>query len=143
MRKKRVMRLNVKKEKLKKRKWIYIQSPTAYECHCDLCGGNNITWSEYQHMFWCYDCQKDTSGFLGIFDGPIPLEVSKLLGICFDRIHLKTGRIMNMVSREGSGKLIWKFDKSALGLIGIPLMYLEVINNIYQKMRKEVFEIKV
>lgn len=130
-------------DKLNKRRWVWIQSPVTYECHCDLCGGSNITWSEYQHMIWCYDCRKDTPGFPGIFGGPIPIEVSHLLGICFERIHLKTGRIMNMVDRKRSGRIVWKFDKSVLGLIGIPLMYLEVINNIYQKMRKEVFEIKI
>jgi len=128
--------------KLQKRKWVYIQSPVAYEMCCDKCLGSNITWSEYQHMIWCYDCQKDTPGFSGIFDGPIPLEVSKILGIRFSRIYLKTGRIMNEVIRN-TGKIVWKFDKSALGLIGIPLMYLDVINNIYQKVRKEVFKIKM
>ena len=131
------------KRKLKKRKWVYVLSPVMYEMKCDLCDGINITWSEYCHKIYCYDCQKDTPGFPGIFGGPIPLKVCLFLGILFDRIHLKTGRIMKIVYRKRSGKLVWKFDKSALGLIGIPLMYLDVINNIYQKVRKEVFKIKM
>jgi len=75
---------------MKKRKWVYIMKPTAYEISCDLCGGSNIEWSEFEHMIWCYDCEKDTPGNEGIFDGPIPVEVCKMLGISFDKINLKT-----------------------------------------------------
>lgn len=92
---------------MRKRKWVYCQQPTVYEISCDLCGGSNITWSEFEHMIWCYDCKKDTRGTEGIFDGPIPLEVSKILGISFDRIDLKTKKLKKMRVTK-TGKLIWK-----------------------------------
>jgi hypothetical protein len=68
---------------------------------CDKCWsgdlndgtGTNIEWSEYEHKIWCYDCEIDTEGFKGIFDGPIPLQASRLLGITFDRINLETKQI--------------------------------------------------
>ena len=54
----------------------------------------NTTWSEFEHMIWCFDCEKDTPGSRGIFDGPIPLECCNLMGVRFDRINIKTGKIM-------------------------------------------------
>ena len=79
---------------MRKRRWCYAQSPRVYEISCDLCEGSNITWSEFEHMIWCFDCKKDTPGKGGIFDGPIPLGCCNLLGIRFDRINIKTGKIM-------------------------------------------------
>ena len=66
--------------------------PGAYDVKCDLCEGP-VEWSEFEHMVWCPKCEKDTPGTDGIFDGPIPYEVTKMLGISFDRIDLKTGVI--------------------------------------------------
>ena len=80
--------------------------PTSYEISCDICGGNNITWSEFEHMIWCFDCKKDTSGNGGIFDGPIPLQLAQLFGITFDRIDIKTGERLYM--KELNDKLIWE-----------------------------------
>ncbi len=93
--------------KKKLRAWCYVQQPTAYEISCDKCGGSNITWSEFEHMIWCFDCKIDTCGTGGIFDGPIPLEVSKMFGISFDRIDLKTRKIKRMMITK-TGKLIWR-----------------------------------
>jgi hypothetical protein len=76
---------------MRKRTWIYVQKPAEYSIHCDKCGGDNIEWSEYEHKIWCYDCQIDTDGDGGIFDGPIPLMCSQLLGINFARVYLKDG----------------------------------------------------
>jgi len=80
--------------------------PTAYEISCDLCGGSNIEWSEYEHMVWCYDCEKDTPGNGGIFDGPIGLELCRILGISFDRIDLKTETRRYMKACR-DGRLRW------------------------------------
>lgn len=78
---------------MKKRKWIYVQPPMAYGVFCDLCGNPYVEWSEFEHMVWCWRCLKDTPGTCGIFDGPVPFgDASKILGICFDRIDLKTGQ---------------------------------------------------
>jgi len=81
---------------MKKRKWMYVMAPTAYEISCDRCGGNNITWSEFEKMIWCYDCKVDTTGNDGIFGGPIPLEVSKMLEMNFDRFYFKDKTIRKM-----------------------------------------------
>ena len=73
---------------MNKRTWCYALPPVAYDMACDKCGGTHITWSEFEGMIWCYDCQIDTPGFQGIFDGPIPWGLSQVLGMNFDRIHL-------------------------------------------------------
>ena len=96
---------------MRKRKWIYIQKPQDYEISCNLCNGSNIAWSEYEHMIWCYDCKKDVPGDGGVFDGPIPLRASRLLGLDFDRIELKTGQRLYMTQHGGSGKLIYCHKK--------------------------------
>ena len=77
---------------LKKRKWIYVQPPMAYEVYCDICRNPYVEWSEFEGMVWCWRCLKDTRGTDGVFDGPIPIDTGKILGICFDRIDLKTGQ---------------------------------------------------
>lgn len=86
---------------MKKRTWHYILPPTAYDMRCDKCWtgeldddtGTNITWSEYEHMIWCFECEVDTEGFKGIFDGPIPIQTTFLLGLHFDRFNMKTNQI--------------------------------------------------
>jgi len=83
--------------KNKKRKWMYIQNPIIYGIRCNKCNGTNITWSEYEHHIWCYDCQEDLPGTAGIFDGPIAIKLSKLLGISFKRYYFKSGKIMKPV----------------------------------------------
>lgn len=77
---------------MNKRAWVYALPPVSYEISCAACGSNNITWSEYDHMIYCYVCKTDNRGNEGIFGGPIPVEVSKMLlgEICFDRIIIET-----------------------------------------------------
>jgi hypothetical protein len=60
---------------------------------CDKCSGTNIQWSEYEHKIWCYDCEIDTDGTKGIFDGPIGIQTCYLIGLTFDRINLETQQI--------------------------------------------------
>lgn len=72
-----------------KRTWCYVQPPAVYSIQCDCCGGNNIMWSEWEKLIWCYDCQIDTPGTLGIFDGPISVELCKMLGISFERVEIR------------------------------------------------------
>jgi len=86
--------------KKKKRTWIYILPPAAYDIECDRCKGSNLAWSEWAHKIWCFDCEKDTPGTDGIFDGPIPYEITKMLGISFDRIDLKTGKRLYMKVKD-------------------------------------------
>ena len=91
---------------MKKRTWVYIMSPSAYEMACDICGGSNLAWSEFQKCVWCPDCKKDTPGAGGIFDGPIAHEVAEMFGISFDRINLKSKKVKKMVI-EGE-KSVWR-----------------------------------
>jgi hypothetical protein len=91
---------------LKKREWCWIMKPQSYEITCDLCGGSNLEWSEFEHMVWCYDCQKDTLGEGGLFNGPIPLHLCFELGFSFDRIDIAIGKRLYL--HEQNGHLEWK-----------------------------------
>ncbi len=90
---------------MKRREWIYCQEPAAYEISCDMCGGE-VQWSEYEGHVWCWRCLKDTPGFPGVFGGPIPVEASALIGICFDTIDLKTGKRSHM--KIDGNKVVWE-----------------------------------
>ena len=86
---------------LKRRKWAYIHNPKQYGIKCDICGKDNIEWSEFEHFIWCYNCEKDTKGNEGLFDGcPVPVNICKLMGISFDEVNLETGEIRNEVGLE-------------------------------------------
>jgi len=85
---------------MKKREWIYIQQPQVYEITCDICGGINLEWSEFENMVWCYVCGTDNKGRGGIFSGPIPINLLGLLGLSLDRIHIKSGKRMKMLNME-------------------------------------------
>lgn len=78
---------------MKKRVWAYVQKPHEYGIDCDLCGGGNLHWSEFDGLIWCYDCEKDTEGTDGIFDGPIMIGVCGMMGMCFDKVNIETGEI--------------------------------------------------
>jgi hypothetical protein len=59
------------------------------------CGNVQTQWSEFVDLLYCDKCQKDfTPEHWGIFDGPIPVETAQLLGICFDRYEIATGRVV-------------------------------------------------
>ena len=75
---------------MEKRTWCYAQPPPIFGVTCDKCGGENIAWSEWQGLIWCFDCEVDTDGTKGIFNGPIPKQTAELLGISFERVALDT-----------------------------------------------------
>ena len=91
---------------LKKREWIYCQQPHVYDINCDKCGGVNITWSEFQKLIWCFDCEIDTPGTSVIFGGPIPMGCCELMGISFDRIRLSDERLLKVKIKDG--QIIYK-----------------------------------
>lgn len=68
---------------MEKRKYHYINNPKHYDITCNICYGNNVEWSEYRHLIWCYDCEKDVKGTGGIFSGPIPMQIAQILGYNF------------------------------------------------------------
>lgn len=85
---------------MEKRRYCFIDHPTKFGVECDRCGGSNIDWSEFDHMIWCYDCNVDTKGTPGIFDGPILCGTAKLmLGVSFDVVDLETGKIVSFIDR--------------------------------------------
>lgn len=82
--------------------------PAAYEICCDKCGGK-VEWSEFEGRVWCPKCKIDTAGNLGIFSGPVPIEVCQMLGMSFDRVDLKTEDRLYMKIK--GDKLIWEKRK--------------------------------
>jgi len=78
---------------MKKRTWHYVNKPIAYDIKCDICGSDNTHWSEFESMIWCYACQKDTRGTLGVFGGPIPLGTALMMGYNFDRFNMLTEKV--------------------------------------------------
>lgn len=79
---------------LAKRDWVYIQPPKAYEIAPCSCGNNNCQWSEFKKHLWCEKCQKDfVPEHNGVFDGPIPIQVSAMFGIYFDLENISDGTI--------------------------------------------------
>ncbi len=72
-----------------KREWVYVMRPKEYEiAPCD-CGNDDPDWSEFQGHLWCKACQKDfIPAHGGVFDGPIHVQGSELMGMRFDRLSL-------------------------------------------------------
>ncbi|RLB94057.1 MAG: hypothetical protein DRH26_02205 [Deltaproteobacteria bacterium] len=95
----------LKLEQHKKRTWLYIMPPSAYEISCDKCSGE-VEWSEYEHCVWCPKCQIDTPGNDGVFSGPMPIEVMEMFGVSLDKIDLKTGERLYMKVLED--KVVWE-----------------------------------
>jgi len=82
---------------MKKRTECYVCNPIFLELHCPVNEEHKIAWSEYEEHIWCYDCNKDIK-YESVGAGPIPAEISKLLGIDYRKYNLETGEII-----EGSG----------------------------------------
>ena len=81
-------------ENKKKRTWVYIQKPRVYDIAMHGCGHSNPEWSEYEKYLWCPECEIDfIPEHWGILDGPVLINVCKLMGISFDRFNLETEQI--------------------------------------------------
>jgi len=78
---------------MKKRTECYVCNPIHLDLFCPVNPEHKITWSEYEEHIWCYDCEKDHYYKPG-FAGPIPVGVSKLLGIDYRKYNVKTGEII-------------------------------------------------
>lgn len=79
---------------LEKRTWCYVQPPATYEMAGCACGDMDPQWSEFAKHLWCDRCKIDfIPKHAGIFDGPIPVTVSIMLGISFDRVDLATNKV--------------------------------------------------
>lgn len=82
-------------QKLERREWVYIQRPKVYEISgCPNCGNDDPDWSEFAKHLWCQRCEIDfVPEQIGIFDGPIPMNMSHLIGLCFSRYIIATGEV--------------------------------------------------
>lgn len=118
---------------MKYRTWTYTEPPSAFEISgCD-CGNLNTQWSEFKDHLWCDKCNIDfTPKNWGVFDGPIPINCAKMLGLSFTRYHfkskslfvldsdnsyIKVNSILNMFSGSGIGIRIKDLNKSFLGRV--------------------------
>lgn len=81
----------------RRRKWIYVSSPVEL-CygHCPKCGAaDRLIWSTYYPFVWCLNCEDDVIPYhYGVVDGPVAVEVCRLLGISFDAVDLLTHTII-------------------------------------------------
>lgn len=72
----------------------YCQPPASFEMAPCSCGNHETQWSEFEKHLWCSVCEKDfVPKHAGVFDGPIMLELSAMLGITFDRFNLGTKQV--------------------------------------------------
>jgi hypothetical protein len=79
---------------LEKRTYVYVQRPAEYEMAGCECGNDDPDWSEFKGHLWCPKCQKDfVPQHGGIFDGPIPVNAMRLIGIDLRSYNLITGMI--------------------------------------------------
>ena len=85
-----------------RRKWCYAQPPAVYCLGPCVCGNAKLQWSEWRGHLWCAKCKLDfVPKHNGIFDGPIPVGCANLLGIRFDRIDLKTRKLVRQEEYMG------------------------------------------
>lgn len=79
---------------LTKRTFSYLQQPAVYCISACNCGNTDVQWSEYEKHIWCSKCEID---FIpesnGIFDGPILLNVTQMLGINFTKLNLISNKV--------------------------------------------------
>lgn len=79
---------------LKKRTWHYVCSPKSFEIAGCSCGNEQTQWSEYEKHLWCDKCNIDfIPEHNGIFSGPIPINISRMLGLDFSIYNMSTGKI--------------------------------------------------
>ena len=78
---------------MERRAWVYRQRPDVYGiAGCNYCAGNDTDWSEFVGRIWCRRCKREyVPAHNGVFDGPIPIEVARLMGMSFDKVQLSSG----------------------------------------------------
>ena len=80
--------------KLIKRTKCLTRPPAIYGLSGCSCGNTDVQWSEWEHHLWCEKCQKDfIPKSKGILDGPVPVELCRILGMPLDFYDLETGEI--------------------------------------------------
>jgi hypothetical protein len=90
--------------RLGRRTWCYLLPPKVYGMAACRCGNVDTQWSEYNKHLWCDRCKIDfIPRHAGIFDGPIPIKTSEMLGVTFHRRILATG----VIERFDTESLNW------------------------------------
>jgi len=81
---------------IEKRTWIWAGKPLEdYEMADHECGSGQVEWSEYAKHLWCKACEVDyIPAHAGIFDGPVPVNACRMMGIPLVRIDLTTGEML-------------------------------------------------
>ena len=79
---------------------VYASSATQFELRCPKGKAHKIDYSEFEKHIWCYKCEKDyflpwSSYYTGIFSGPIPINVARIMGMDFRRINIKTQEVID------------------------------------------------
>jgi hypothetical protein len=75
---------------MNKRKWRYVMEPGHFGIPGCRCGSTDCTWSEYEGYLWCHVCSTEfVPTDWGVFDGPIPVEASGLMGMSFERVEIE------------------------------------------------------
>ena len=79
---------------LLRRTEVYVCRPREYEISGCECGNDDPDWSEFKAHLWCQRCQIDFQPAQnGIFDGPIPVHCTELLGAPIWTVNLETGEV--------------------------------------------------
>lgn len=69
--------------------------PKDFEMAPCKCGNTDCQWSEYRGRLWCPVCKMDfVPDHAGVIDGPVGVEVCRLLGIVFDSFDLTTQQVV-------------------------------------------------
>ena len=77
-----------------KRTELYVLRPAQYEISGCECGNEDPDWSEFKGHLWCQKCQKDFKPKQsGVFDGPIPINMAHMLGLCFATVNIESGEL--------------------------------------------------
>lgn len=107
---------------LKKRVWVYLQSPQAYEVAPCACGNSNTQWSEFEHHVWCDKCEIDfIPEHSGVFSGPILINTAQMMGLHFSRLILETNIVEVLDSDNLYTPCLNPQDVIASGLISVKL----------------------
>jgi len=104
-----VLRLLSPTHARERRTWCYVQRPRDYEiAGCD-CGNTDPDWSEFVGYLWCPICQKDyIPRHGGIFDGPIPVNACRLMGIDLSMYNIETAAGQGVDGKGGHRCPAWK-----------------------------------
>lgn len=97
---------------LAKRTFHFAHPPKHFDLPPHSCGHDDAQWSEFEEHLWCSHCEVDFKpDHRGIFGGPIPINTAMMMGVCFDRVIIATGKL----DRYSPETLDWESEAKAAG----------------------------